>query len=148
VSTPFPFDCADLVVPVRFRVRYAECDPMGVVHHANYLVYLEMGRIEALRAHGVAYRDLEAAGHLIVVSHLDLRFRAPARLDDELLLEVGLCKASRARVEHRYRLWVECDRVLCLEAHSTLACVDRAGRLQEMPGALLETVDPRVPGSR
>ena len=76
------------------RVRYCECDPMGVVHHANYAVWFEMGRTEMLRSQGGNYRDLEAAGRFLVVVDLSTRFKKPARYDDELTLATHLLEST------------------------------------------------------
>jgi acyl-CoA thioester hydrolase len=65
-----------------FRVRYAETDQMGVVYHANYLVWCEVGRTDFIRAAGMSYREMEAAGVGLAVSDATMRFHAPARYDD------------------------------------------------------------------
>ncbi len=70
------------------RVRYAECDPQNVVHHASYPVWLEMARTELLREQGVVYRELEASGVMFVVARLSVRYRRPARYDDTLTVRV------------------------------------------------------------
>lgn len=116
------------------RVRYAETDQMGFVHHANYFVYFEMGRTELLRASGVDYRSLEQEGFLLVVAKIGCQFRLPARYDDLLVLRTTLGRITYVRVEHRYELLR--DGVLLAEGESTLACVDAAGRLQRLPPVL------------
>ena len=68
----------------QIRVRYAEVDRMGVVHHANYFVYLELARTEALRCNGLTYKDMEDAGAFLVVMRANCSFHAPARYDDLL----------------------------------------------------------------
>ena len=65
---------------MRFRVRYAECDPMNVAHHASYAPWLEMGRTELLRQGKVSYAELEQAGVFLVVTKLELRYRRPTEL--------------------------------------------------------------------
>jgi acyl-CoA thioester hydrolase len=104
---------------------------MGVVHHANYAVWFEMGRTEMLRSQGGNYRDLEAAGRFLVVVDLAIRFRQPARYDDELTLTTHLLEASRARLRHGYEL--KRDATLLAMATTSLACVDADGNLQEVP---------------
>jgi acyl-CoA thioester hydrolase len=72
----------------RVRVRYAETDQMGVVYHANYLIWFEVGRAELLRALGLRYRDLERDhGCLIAVVGVEARYRASARYDDEISIQ-------------------------------------------------------------
>ena len=71
---------------VTIRVRYAETDRMGLLHHANYLVYFEQGRTELLRSQGLSYRDMEDQGFLLVLTRAQVRYRSPARYDDLLTL--------------------------------------------------------------
>src|SRR5262245_6521497 len=86
------------------RVRYAETDRMGLLHHANYLVYFEQGRTELLRAQGLAYKDLEDQGYLLVLTRVQVRYRKPARYDDVLTLRTSVTRASTVKLEHRYEL--------------------------------------------
>jgi acyl-CoA thioester hydrolase len=116
---------------ITIRVRYAETDRMGFLHHANYPVYFEQGRTELLRSLGLTYRDLEDQGFLLVLARLDVRYRAPARYDDLLTLETSVIRTTAVRIEHGYRVFRE--RQLLAEGTTTLACVDREGRLQAIP---------------
>jgi acyl-CoA thioester hydrolase len=104
---------------------------MGVVHHANYAIWFEIGRTEMLRSQGGNYRDLETAGRFLVVVDLAVRFRQPARYDDELSLTTHLLEASRARLRHGYEL--KRDSTLLSTATTSLACVDADGSLREIP---------------
>ena len=89
---------------LEIRVRYAECDSMGYLHHAKYLEYFEMGRTELLRASGFTYRDMEERGEFLVVARLEVRYLAAARYDDLLALRTQLRRITRARIEHEYVL--------------------------------------------
>ena len=72
-------------VDTGLRVRYAETDQMGVVYYANYLIWMEVGRVEFCRAQGIRYRDMEGDdGILLVVAEANCRYLAPARYDDEV----------------------------------------------------------------
>ena len=119
---------------LQIRVRYSECDAMGVVHHARYAEYFEMGRTELLRLSGLSYRDMEAGGVFLVVTRLEVRFRSPARYDDLLTLRTTLGRMTRTRIEHQYEITLD-GRVVC-QAGTTLACVDREGRVQPVPDEL------------
>lgn len=119
---------------IEFRVRYAETDAMGFVHHSNYFTYFEMGRTELFRAQGGDYRRMEERGHFLVVVSIACRFKAPARYDDPLNLRTTLSKVSAAKLEHRYEL-LRNDQLLTT-AESVLACVDRAGNVQRLPDVL------------
>lgn len=88
---------------IRFRVRYAETDQMGVVYHANYLVWMEMGRVEYCRSAGVRYRDLEEReGVLLAVVEATCRYHLPARYDDEVLVQTRLRRSSTRLLEFEY----------------------------------------------
>jgi len=104
---------------------------MGVLHHANYLTYFEMGRIELLRAGGFSYREMEATGLLMVVVKVEVKYRLPARYDDLLRLCTTVTKVSAAKVEHAYELLR--GEELLAQGASTLACVDRSGVVQRIP---------------
>jgi len=117
-----------IVVP-----RYAETDKGGVVHHSVYAVWFEMGRTELLRANGVAYKDLEAAGVFFVVAQLNIKFRRPAQYDEKLELETTWTGVSAVKVEHTYKLLRSSDGVILAEAESVLACVDRKGKVRRVP---------------
>ena len=116
---------------ITIRVRYAETDRMGLLHHANYLVYFEQGRTELLRDRGKTYRDLEDQGYLLVLVKVEVRYRQPVRYDDLLTLRTTVTRVTPVRIEHRYE--VVRDGQLLADGSSTLACVDRDGRLQAMP---------------
>ena len=116
------------------RVRYAETDRMGLLHHANYFVHFEVGRTELLRARGLSYRDLEDAGHLLVIIDLGCKFKKPAYYDDLLTIRTTVERVTHVKIVHKYE--VLRDGVLLAEGHSTLACVDREGRPQALPEVL------------
>lgn len=127
VFVPEPIQQCD----VEIRVRYAETDAMGYLHHANYLVYFEIGRTELLRKNGVRYADLEARGMYYVVAKLDCRYRAPARYDDLLTLTTRTDRLTRFRVDHSYEL--RRDGALLTEGRSTLVLVGADGRPTALP---------------
>ena len=116
------------------RVRYAEVDRMGLLHHANYLVYFEQARTELLRSQGLTYRDMEDAGHLLVIVDLGCKFKRPAYYDDLLTLRTIVERVTMVKIVHKYELLR--DGQLLAEGHSTLACVDREGRPQALPESL------------
>jgi acyl-CoA thioester hydrolase len=121
---------------IQIRVRYAETDRMGLLHHANYLVYFEQGRTELLRARGLSYRDLEDQGFLLVLTRVQVRYKSPALYDDLLTLRTTLTRATLVKLEHRYELFR--DGLLLAEGETTLGCVDRQGKVQALPAFLRE----------
>src|SRR5213593_2549070 len=86
------------------RVRYAETDRMGLLHHANYLVYFEQARTELLRARGLTYKDLEDQGYLLVLVKVEVRYRSPAYYDDVLTVRTTILRATAVRIDHRYEV--------------------------------------------
>ncbi|GIW71303.1 MAG: thioesterase [Planctomycetota bacterium] len=117
-------------------MRYADTDQMGVVHHARWLEYFECGRSAWLRARGLNYAELEAAGTLLVVARLQVHYHRPARYDEVLQIETRLAEARGASVAFRYRAWRQ--RTLLAEASTLLVAVDRTGRPRRLPAALRE----------
>jgi acyl-CoA thioester hydrolase len=135
------------------RVRYVECDAMGFAHHSAYLPWLEMGRTELLRQVGVTYAQLEAAGVLLVVTQMELKYRRPARYDDVLSLTTRVTRATRVKIEHAYELRVsergggqphaltaedialmqDTGEDLLFTGASTIACIGRDGRPAPLP---------------
>jgi acyl-CoA thioester hydrolase len=95
---------------VRFRVRYAETDQMGIVYHANYLVWMEIGRVELVRSRGFNYKDLEKAeGILLSVVEAQCRYRSPARYDDEICVETEVVRANARFIEFGYEIRCAAD---------------------------------------
>lgn len=119
---------------IAFRVRYPECDPMGYVHHSRYLQYFEMGRVELLRSVGHSYADLEARGVLFAVVKVEVKYRAPARFDDELQLTTRVVRQTSVRIDHAYEL--RRGQTLLAEATTTIACIGRDGQLRPIPPEL------------
>lgn len=118
------------------RVRYDEVDPMGLVHHSNYLKYFEIGRTELLRASGGRYREMERAGQLVVVVRVDCRYKKPARYDDIIRIHTRIDRVTAAKIIHRYSIFRDED--VLVEATVTLAVIDRDGNLQRVPQTLLD----------
>jgi acyl-CoA thioester hydrolase len=119
---------------VTVRVRYAETDRMGLLHHANYFVYFEMARTELLRHRGISYREIEDAGHFLVIVDIDCKFKRPAHYDDLLTVRTTVERVTHVKIVHRYEVFR--DGLLLAEGHSTLACVDRDGKPQALPEML------------
>jgi acyl-CoA thioester hydrolase len=126
---------------VRLRVRYAETDQMGVVHHAAFIPWFELARIEWLRAQGRSYREIEASGLFMPVIELAVRYRASARFDDEIDLTTTAIATGRSRLTFT-SVARRGDTVLA-EATVMVAAVDRAGRPTRLPPELVEP--PTVP---
>lgn len=114
-----------------FRVRYQESDQMGVVYHANYLNWFEIGRTEMIRELGFAYRDMEEAGALLPVVDLELSYRSPARYDDVVHVFTRMTAFSPLRIHYEYEV-----RRLTAEEHEDLDLL-RVEEASGLPGELL-----------
>jgi acyl-CoA thioester hydrolase len=126
---------------ITLRVRYPEVDAMGYLHHSRYLQYFEMGRVELLRSLGHSYADLERQGVFFVVVKAEVRYKAPARYDEELTLITRLAKQTHVRYDHTYEL--RRGETLLAEGGTTIACVGRDGQLMQIPESLVNAA-PRA----
>ncbi len=106
-----------------FRVRYGETDQMGVVYHGNYAQYLEMGRVEWLRALGISYKKMEETGIILPVISLQLKFIKPAVYDDLITVVTKLKKTPSVRIEFDYEIYNEAAELL-VEANTVLAFIN------------------------
>lgn len=107
----------------KIRVRYGETDQMGVVYHANYAVYFEVGRTEWLREFGLSYSGMEADGIMLPVISLSINYKNSARYDDELKVKTTLKKMPTATIEFEYELRNNSD-VLLATGSTILAFID------------------------
>src|SRR5205823_752435 len=88
----------------RTRVRYAETDQMAIAHHANYIVWFEIGRTDFCRAAGFPYKEIEERGLILVVTEVVCRYRAPYRYDDEVVIRTSIAEAASRRMKFAYEL--------------------------------------------
>ena len=123
----------------QIRVRYAETDRMGLLHHANYLVFFEQARTDLLRGLGTNYRDLEDQGYFLVIVKVEVKYRRPAHYDDLLTIKTTVTKTSPVRLEHAYEVFGPTGDLCCTGA-TTLACVNGDGKIQPMPEWLSKAV--------
>lgn len=116
----------------QIRVRYCETDRMGVAHHGAYIDWFEEARTEWMRELGQTYRSLEDAGTLLQVVATDLRYRSSVTYDDPVVIETRMRECKRASVTMEYELRRP-DGSLVATGSTTLACVDRGGKLRRLP---------------
>ncbi len=114
-------------------MRYAETDQMGVVYHANYLVWFEVGRVELLRSLGFDYKQIEADGFGIAVVEATARYKAPAKYDDELLIRTRVKAMRSALIKFGYEVLRAADGVLLAEGETTHVVVDREMKRAVLP---------------
>jgi acyl-CoA thioester hydrolase len=108
----------------RLRVRYAETDQMGVVYYANYIVWMEVGRVELCKAVGFNYRDMERDDAiLLAVAEAHCRYLSPARFDDEVIVKTWIEQANVRMVSFGYQMRrAEDDRVLATGVTKHIFC--------------------------
>lgn len=108
---------------ITVRVRYQETDQMGVVYHANYLTYFELGRVEWLRVRGLDYASLEKSGVLLPVVNVTINYQSPARYDQLIKVVTTLDKIGGASVVFYTQILAEDDSVL-VDGSVTLVATD------------------------
>ena len=122
------------VAETRIRVRYAETDQMGVVYYANYLVWMEVGRVELCKACGFNYRDMEREdGILMAVAEAHCRYAAAARFDDEVVIRAWVEDANSRLVTFAYELRRAEDGCKLASGYTRHMLVDRAFRRTRLP---------------
>lgn len=123
------------------RVRYAETDQMGVVYHANYLIWCEIGRTDFIRSRGMSYADMEQQGLLLAVTDVTMRLHASARYDDTLHVHTRLVAVRSRAVEFAYEITRSGTCAGIASVSTTLVSVSPQGRPVALPAeirALLE----------
>jgi acyl-CoA thioester hydrolase len=125
------------------RVRYAETDQMGVVYHANYFVWFEVGRTDLIRGLGGTYRELEAEGFYLPVIEAGCTYAQPSRYDDELEIRTRGRLLSPARVEFTYEVVRLRDEVVTATGRTMHAAVNRVGKPCRLPAPIRAALGDR-----
>lgn len=118
-------------------VRFCETDLMGIVHHSNYLVYFEAGRVDWLRRRGVRYDDWVAKDVHLPVVDAKLKYKKAAKFDESLVVETICATVSVVTVVFKYRI-LRGSEVLC-EGETTLACIGQNMRPKRFPKDVMAT---------
>ncbi len=126
------------------RVRYAETDRMGVVYHANYLVWCEIGRTDFIRAIGTPYAQLENEGVLLAVSDVTMRFHASARYDDPVRIFTRLTEVRSRAMTFDYRILRADTETLLISARTALVSLSATGKPVALPASLRTTLQEAV----
>ena len=120
------------ICETRLRVRYAETDQMGMVYYANYLIWMEVGRTDFCRHCGFSYRDLEREEQaFLTVAEAHCRYLAPARYDDDIVVETELVRVRSRVVEFTYR--IKRGATLLAEGRTVHVVIGSDGRPRAMP---------------
>ncbi|HEX6316730.1 MAG TPA: thioesterase family protein [Gemmatimonadaceae bacterium] len=121
---------------VEFRVRYGETDRMGVVYHAEYLAWCEIGRTEFIRARGMSYADMERSGVPLVVAEASIRYHAPAKYDDVVRVSTALSRLGSRGLTFDYVITNASTGQRLATASTTLVALDTAGKAATIPGSI------------
>jgi acyl-CoA thioester hydrolase len=142
----------ELIHRCRHRVLYGDTDAAAVVYNANYLRYFELGRTEFMRERICSYREIEEMGFILPVIECHIRFKAPARYDDLLIIETTLTDLKKVSCTFNYRIMQEDDSSrprLLAKGSTVMASINRQGKLTPLPdevsSKLLAFLIPRTP---
>lgn len=116
------------------RVRYAETDQMGIVHHSNYLVWFELGRSEFCRARGFSYKEMEEKDNaLMVVAEVYSRYKSPAHYDEVLIIRTKIGEVRSRSVRFIYEIYRPSDQILLCEAETLHLVTDQNKKVRTFP---------------
>jgi len=121
------------MITIREKVRFVETDMMGVVHHANYFRWFEMGRVEYLRQVGVLLTELLADGIVFPITHVDCQYKASAKFDDIVLIETTLAEVSPVKMLFTYKVIREVDDRLLATGSTQNVFTDNNGKIIRLP---------------
>ena len=132
----------DSPVTLRFRVRYAETDQMGVVYYANYLIWFEMGRAEYCRQMGFSYANLETNGFRLMVADVHCRYKAPARYDEIVRIETSIQELKKKTLVFGYKIFNDSTDQLLAQGYTKHVCTDLTGKLVRLPESFTQCLLP------
>jgi acyl-CoA thioester hydrolase len=125
-----------------FRTRYAETDQMGLIHHATYLVWCEVGRTEYMRELGMSYGQIEEQGVFLAVADASVRYGAAAHYEDLIRVDTRLETLKSRTLTFGYEIHrVDPDPRLLARASTTLICIDESGRTRRLPDQVRQLFD-------
>lgn len=123
----------------QIRVRYAETDKMGIVHHSNYLVWFEFGRSEFCRARGFSYKEMEEKDNaLLVVAEVYCRYKSPAHYEDVLTIRTRLAEIRSRSIQFVYEIWRPIDQTLLAEGETLHLVTDEKKKVRSLPASYKE----------
>ncbi|MFN2167915.1 MAG: acyl-CoA thioesterase [Anaerolineae bacterium] len=131
-----------LVDETAIRVRYAETDAMGIVHHSHYVVWFEAGRSSYMRHVNLAYGEVERAGFYFRIAELGVRYRMPALYDEVVLVRTWLSEVHSRQLAFAYAVVRPADEVascpeqVLVTGFTRLICTDRSGQVRRLPADL------------
>jgi acyl-CoA thioester hydrolase len=131
---------------ISLNVRYAETDQMGVVHHANYLVWFELGRTEFCKLKGFSYRDMEREDDaLMVVAEIYCRYKSPAFYDDTIIVRTKLEEVRSRTVRFLYEIYRPANDTILVEGESMHIFTDKSKKVRTLPLKYKELLAKELP---
>jgi acyl-CoA thioester hydrolase len=115
------------------RVRYAETDKMGIVHHSNYLIWFEAGRSDLCRARGFSYIQMEADNALMIVAESYVRYKSPAYYEDVLIVRTQLGGVRSRSIQFVYEVFRASDETLIAEGETLHLVTDENQKVRTIP---------------
>ena len=125
---------------VKIRVRFAETDAMGIVHHSNYLKYFEEARVEWLKTHGMSYRDWMSQGVHLPVIAANIQYKKPARFEDILAIK-AVPHREKARIIFSYEVFLEPNNTLIATGETQHVPVDDEMHIVRLPKNWADVID-------
>ncbi|MGL6016755.1 MAG: acyl-CoA thioesterase [Selenomonadaceae bacterium] len=123
-----------MIAQARYKVNFYDTDAMAVVHHANYIRWFEIGRVEFLRQAGITLSELMADGYVFPITDVQASFLAPGKFDDELLIEAVPAQLTRAKMAFDYRVLRAADGIVLVTGHTQNVFTYRdTGRIARLP---------------
>ncbi len=133
------------IFETRLRVRYVETDQMGVVYHSNFLIWFEVGRVEAMRELGFDYKEMERDdGCFIAVVDARCRYKSPAYYDDVILVRTKMTNVRGSLIHFHYEILRSGDGTVLAEGETTHIVTDRNMQKREMPEKYRNTFEGAV----
>ena len=132
------------MITVEEKVRFVETDMMGVVHHANYFRWFEMGRVEYLRQADVYLLDLMADGIVFPITHVDCKYQASAKFDDIILIETFLKELSPVKMIFTYEVFRREGKILLASGSTLSVFTDNQGKIIRLPKKYYEKLQSSV----
>lgn len=128
---------------MQYRVIYGDTDAGGLVYNANYLRFMEMGRTEMMRNHGLPYSEMEKEGIILPVTECYLRYKASGRYDDLISIATSLAEVTRLTIRFHYRIYRIMEKgreLLLVKGFTKHACIDRQGKLTSFSEKILTQI--------
>lgn len=133
-----------LINTTTYRIIYGDTDKMGIVYHANYLRWFEIGRSEMFRAWGMPYKAIESRGYFMPVSEVYCKFLTPAGYDDLLQIETTLDTSIKAGMQFTYNIFSENREIIHVKGNSRHAFINSNGKVVRPPEFINELIHAQL----